>query len=127
MKKVVMVVAVVIGLALVTSVHAQNLKWDSALEAEDLAKGKPFKFNGLEILSIDPNAQTLSVKNPNTGKIAIARMGYAKYEGEYAGVADLKVGEKVSGEGQVINGENWVTKIRMAKPGAKPSAGPKKD
>ena len=125
MKKVVMVVAVVIGLALVTSVHAQNLKWDSALEAEDLAKGKPFKFNGLEILSIDPNAQTLSVKNPNTGKIAIARMGYAKFEGGYSAVKDLKVGEKVSGDGVIVNGENWVTRIRTAAPMSVPTAGPK--
>ena len=59
--------------------------------------------------------------------MAIARMGYAKYEGGYSGVADLKVGDKVSGDGQVVNGENWVTTIRMAKEGAMPSAGPKKD
>ena len=92
-----------------------------------IAKGKPFKFTGLEILSIDPKAQTVSVKNPNTGKTAIARMGYAKYEGGYSGVSDLKPGDKVTGEGQVVNGENWVQKIRLADAGAKPSAGPKKD
>ena len=125
MKKVLVVVAVLIGLAMVTSVYAQ--KWDTAIENQALAKGKPFKFAGLEILSIDPKAQTISVKNPNTGKTAIARMGYAKYEGGYSGVADLKAGEKVSGEGVIVGGDNWVTKIRMAKEGAMPSAGPKKD
>jgi len=125
MKKVLVVVAVLIGLAMVTSVYAQ--KWDTAIENQALAKGKPFKFAGLEILSIDPKAQTISVKNPNTGKTAIARMGYAKYEGGYSGVADLKAGEKVSGEGVIVSGENWVTKIRMAAPMTAPSAGPKKD
>ena len=126
MKKVLVVLAVAIGLALVfTSGYAQ--KWDTAIENQQLAKGKPFKFSGLEILSVDPKAQTISVKNPNTGKTAIARMGYAKYEGGYNGVADLKVGEKVSGEGVIVSGENWVTKIRMAEAGAAPMAGPKKD
>jgi hypothetical protein len=125
MKKVLVVLAVVIGLTLVfTSGYAQ--KWDTALTAEAMAKGKNFKFTGLEILSIDPKAQTVSVKNPNTGKTAIARMGFAKYEGGYNGVADLKVGDKVSGEGQVVSGENWVTKIAMAKEGAKPAVGPNK-
>lgn len=124
MKKVFVVLAVVIGLALVTSGYAQ--KWDSADEAMAIAKGKLFKFTGLEILSIDPKAQTVSVKNPNTGKTAIARMGYAKYEGGYSGVTDLKVGDKVSGEGQLVNGTNWVTKIRQAEAGAKPAAGPNK-
>jgi hypothetical protein len=125
MKKVLVVLAVVIGLALVfTSGYAQ--KWDSADEAQAIAKGKPFKFAGLEILSIDPKAQTVSIKNPNTGKTAIARLGYAKFEGSYSGVADLKVGEKVSGEGMVVNGTNWIQKIRLAEAGAKPAVGPNK-
>jgi hypothetical protein len=127
MKKLMMVVAMVISFALVTSVYAQNMKWDTALSAQELAKGKPFKFVGLEILSIDPKAETLSVKNPNTGKTAIARMGGAKYEGEYNGVADLKVGDKVTGEGVIVSGENWVTKIRKAAPMSVPRVGPKTD
>ena len=124
MKKVLVVVAVVMAFALVTSVYAQ--KWDSADEAKAIAKAKPFKFTGLEIISVDPKAQTVSVKNPNTNKTAIARMDYAKFEGGYSGVADLKPGDKISGEG-VITGYNWVTKVRKAEAGEKPMAGPKKE
>jgi len=125
MKKALVVFAVVIGFALVTSVYAQ--KWDTAIENQQLAKGKPFKFTGIEIVSVDSKAQIVFVKNPNTGKTAVARLGYAKYEGGYSGVADLKAGDKVSGEGVVVSGENWVTKMRKAEEGAKPAAGPKKD
>ena len=57
MKKVLVVLAVVISLALVTSGYAQ--KWDSADEAKAIAKGKPFKFTGIEIVSVDPKAQTV--------------------------------------------------------------------
>ena len=125
MKKVLVVLAVVIGLALVfTSGYAQ--KWDTAKTAEALAKGKEFKFTGIEIVSVDPKAQTVSFKNPQ-GKTGIARMGYAKFEGDYKGVSDLKAGDKVSGEGVIVSGENWITKIRQAEAGAKPAAGPKKD
>jgi len=124
MKKVLVILAVLIGLALVTSVYAQ--KWDTAIEAQSLAKGKPFKFTGIEIVSVDPKAQTAMFKNPQ-GKAGIARLGYAKYEGGYGGVSDIKAGDKVSGEGVVVGGENWITKIRQAEAGAMPSAGPKKD
>jgi len=44
MKKVLVVVAVVFSLALVTSVYAQ--KWDSAMEAEALAKAKSSSSQG---------------------------------------------------------------------------------
>jgi hypothetical protein len=125
MKKVMVVLAVMVGLALVTSVYAQ--KWDSADEAQAIAKGKAFKFTGVEIVSVDPKAQTIMFKNPSTGKTAIGRMGYAKYEGGYSGVADLKAGEKVSGEGMQVQGTNWIQKIRQAEAGAKPAVGPKKD
>jgi hypothetical protein len=126
MKKVLVVLAVVIGLALVfSSGYAQ--KWDSADEAKAIAKGKEFKFTGIEIVSVDPKAQTVMFKSVKGDKTAIARLGYAKYEGGYSGVADLKAGDKVSGEGVVVNGVNWIQKIRIAEAGAKPSAGPKKD
>ena len=125
MKKVLVVLAVVISLALVTSGYAQ--KWDSADEAKAIAKGKEFKFTGIEIVSVDPKAQTVMFKSVKGDKTAIARLGYAKYEGGYNGVADLKAGDKVSGEGVVVNGVNWIQKIKQAEAGAKPSAGPKKD
>jgi hypothetical protein len=129
MKKVLVVVAVVMSFALVASAHAQNMKWDanSAMAAQELAKGKPFKFAGIEIVSVDPKAQIIFVKNPKTGRTAVARMGAAKYEGEYNGVADLKAGEMISGEGVQVTGENWVTKVMKATAGTKPMVAPKKD
>ncbi len=114
--------AVVVGLTLVTSVYAQ--KWDTILQVQDLSKGKPFKFTG-EIQSIDPKAQTAVVKVGD--KTYTGRFGYAKYEGAYEGVKDLKLGEKVTGEGVQLEGDNWVTKIAPAPAGAAPMAGPKKD
>jgi hypothetical protein len=110
MKKVLVVVAVIFSLALITSVYAQ--KWDSAQEAEQLAKGKEFKFSG-EIMSIDPKAKTAMVKGPQ-GKTALGRFDYAKYEGAYKGVEDLKVGEKIVGTGVVVNGYNWITRVADA-------------
>ena len=79
MKKVLVVLAVVISLALVGSGYAQ--KWDSADEAKAIAKGKEFKFTGIEIVSVDPKAQTVMFKSVKGDKTAIARLGYAKYEG----------------------------------------------
>ncbi len=125
MRKVLVVVAVVFALALVTSAYAQ--KWDSADEAKAIAKGKEFKFSNIEIVSVDPKAQTVMFKSAKGDKTGIARLGYAKYEGGYSGVADLKAGDKVSGEGMVVNGTNWITKIRKAEAGEKPAVGPKKD
>ena len=120
MKKVLVVVAVVFTLALVTSVYAQ--KWDSAQEAEALAKGKEFKFSG-EIMSIDPKAKTAMVKGPQ-GKTALGRFDYAKYEGAYKGVEDLKVGEKIVGTGVVVNGYNWITRVADASKVPAPAPAP---
>ena len=125
MKKALVVLAVVIGLALVfTSGYAQ--KWDSAMEAQAIAKGKPFKFTAIEVVSVDPKGQTAVLKGPK-GKTAVARFGYAKYEGSYSGVADIKPGEKISGEGQVVNGTNWIQRVAPAATGAAPAVGPNKD
>ena len=110
MKKVLVVVAVIFSLALITSVYAQ--KWDSADEAQAIAKGKEFKFSG-EIMSIDPKAKTAMVKGPQ-GKTALGRFDYAKYEGAYKGVEDLKVGEKIVGTGVTVNGYNWITRVADA-------------
>ena len=110
MKKVLVVVAVIFSLALITSVYAQ--KWDSADEAQAIAKGKEFKFSG-EIMSIDPKAKTAMVKGPQ-GKTALGRFDYAKYEGAYKGVEDLKVGEKIVGTGVQLNGYNWITRVADA-------------
>jgi len=125
MKKLFVVLAVLFSVALVTSVYAQ--KWDTFSDermAGWLAKGKQFKFNGIEIISVDQKAQTVFAKDPNTGRTVLARFRFVEYMSPYNGPADLKAGEKVSGEGTVIDGENWVTKIRPAEAGAKPSVQP---
>ena len=106
MKKVLVVMVAVLGLALVTSVYAQ--KWDSAQEAEALAKGKQFKFAG-EIVSVDAKAQTAIIKVKN--KTYLGRFDYAKYEGAFKGVGDLKPGDKVAGTGVQLNGYNWITRM----------------
>ena len=112
MKKVLVVMAVVIGLALVfTSGYAQ--KWDSAMEAQSIAKGKPFKFTAVEVVSTD-GKEVAVLKGPK-GKTAVARFGYAKFQGDYKGIGDLKPGDKISGEGQVVNGTNWITSVAPAK------------
>ncbi len=124
MRKVLVLVAVVFALALVTSAYAQ--KWDSADEAKAIAKGKEFKFSGIEILSVEPKAQIAYVQGPKGNK-AVIRLGYAKYEGGYSGVGDLKAGDKISGEGVVVNGTNWITKVRKSEAGEKSGVAPKKD
>ena len=110
MKKVLVVLAVVVSLALVTSVYAQ--KWDSAQEAEAIAKGKPFKFAG-EVVSVDPKGQTAIIKVKD--KTYLGRFDYAKYEGAYKGVADLKAGDKIAGTGTQISGYNWITRVAYQK------------
>ncbi len=116
MKKLLVVLAVLMGLALVTSVYAQM--WDSVMSDEALAQGKPFTYTG-EIKSIDKDAQNAVIKVGT--KTYLGRFGYAKFEGGYSGVSDLKVGDKVTGKGVVVNGVNWVTNVALV--GAKPASG----
>ena len=107
MKKVLVVLAMVVSLALVTSVYAQ--KWDGPGYGPDqLSKGKEFKFAG-EIVSVDPKAQTAMVTVK--GKKYLGRFDYAKYEGAYKGVADLKPGDKIAGTGVQVGGYNWITRV----------------
>lgn len=112
MKKALVLLAVVFSLALVTSVYAQ--KFDGPGYGYDqLSKGKEFKGVG-EIVSIDAKANTAMVKvatGPNAGKTFLARFDYAKYEGAYKGVGDLKVGEKIGAVGVQLDGYNWVTRV----------------
>ncbi len=107
MKKALVVLAVVFSLALVAPVHAQ--KWDGPGYGPDqLAKGKEFKFAG-EIVSVDPKAQTAIVKVKD--KTYLGRFDYAKYEGAFKGVGDLKAGDKIAGTGVQLNGYNWITRV----------------
>ena len=107
MKKVFVVLGVVICLAVISPVYAQ--KWDGpGYGQEQLAKGKEFKFAG-EIVSVDPKAQTAMVKVKD--KQYLGRFDYAKYEGAFKGVADLKAGDKIAGTGVQLNGYNWITRV----------------
>ncbi|HVN23467.1 MAG TPA: hypothetical protein VMT71_05815 [Syntrophorhabdales bacterium] len=120
MKKVVVALTVVIGLVMVSSVYAQ--KWlDMTIPSGDLMKGQRFLFTG-EIQSLDPKSQTAVVKVGD--KVYIGNFGFAKYEGAYSNLKNLKVGEMITGKGVVAEGQNWVTRVKEAAPGAKPMAGP---
>ena len=124
MKKALVVLAVVFALTLVTSAYAQKFD-DTAMAAERLAKGKEFKGAG-EVVSVDAKANTAMVKvatGPNAGKTLLGRFDYAKYEGAYKGVADLKPGEKIGYVGVVVDGYNWVTRVMDIDklPAAKPA------
>ncbi len=110
MKKTAVIMVVVMSVVLASSVYAQ--KWDLKQTAEAMATGRqPFKYTG-QIQSVDPIAQTATVK---VGKRTYTgRLGLAKYEGGYTGINDLKVGDMVKGTGMVVSGENWVSTVAPA-------------
>ena len=123
MKKALVLLAVLFSLALVTSVYAQ--KWDETSNmAEKLAKGKEFKVVA-EVVSVDGKANTALLKGP-AGKTAIGRFDFAKYEGAYKGVADLKAGDKIGVLGVTVDGYNWVTRVVDADKLPAPKAAPAK-
>jgi hypothetical protein len=110
MKKTLLIMALVVGVALVTSGCAQ--KWDLKQTAEKMTRGcLPFKFTG-EIQSIDPIAQTAVVKVGN--RTYTYHLSLAKYEGGYSGIGDLKVGDVIKGTGMMVTGEDWVSKVAPA-------------
>jgi hypothetical protein len=111
MKKAFVVLAVVISLTLsVTAVYAQlGMKWDVNMTSQALAKGKKFKVDKVEVVSVDPKAMTAVVKGPK-GNTALGRFDYAETGGEFLGVKDLKPGDMIKVEGVQAGGYNYVTK-----------------
>jgi hypothetical protein len=110
MKKALLLMAVLMGVALVTSGCAQ--KWDLKQTADKMATGRlPFKFTG-EIQSIDPIAQTAVVKVEK--RTYTYHLSLAKYEGGYSGIGELKVGDMIKGTGMVVTGEDWVSTVAPA-------------
>jgi len=104
MKKVLVVVAVVFSLALVTSVYAQ--KWTGLDMSRSAARAKSSSSQG--------RSSALSEGQDRNGKVGIRqprKFDYAKYEGAYKGVEDLKVGEKIAGTGVQVEGYNWITRV----------------
>ena len=117
MKKVAAVFAVVIGLVMVSSVYSQT--WlDMTVPSDAFARDERFKFTG-EIQSVDPKSYTAVVRIGD--KAYLGNFEFARFEGGYSNLSHLKVGEKVSGEGVIAEGQNWVTRIKKAAPGAVPS------
>ena len=121
MKKTLLVMTVLMGVALMISDCAQ---WDLKQTAEKMATGRlPFKFTG-EIQSIDPIAQTAVVKE---GKHTYTyHLSLAKYEGGYSGIGDLKVGDTIKGTGMMVTGEDWVSTVAPAGAAAPGGTAPSK-
>ncbi len=116
MKKSVILVAVVIGLAMVSSVHGQI--WpDMAVSSDPLASSERFKFTG-EIQSMDLKLYTAVVRIGDM--VYVGHLEFAKYEGGYSSLEPLKAGDMVTGEGVIAEGQNCITRIRKAAPGAVP-------
>ena len=115
MKKVAVVFGVVIGLAMVSSVYAQI--WLDMTPSDPLARDERFKFTG-EIQSVDPKFRTAVVRIGD--KAYLGNFEFATFEGGYSNLSQLKVGEKVSGEGVIAEGQNWVTRITKAAQDAVP-------
>jgi hypothetical protein len=111
MKKVLMVLMVVIGLALVGTAFAQQLDPTEPQQQAMIAKAKSFKGECVvKAISTELKAATCeSVGGKNAGKSAFLRFDYAKSGDEYVGVKGLAVGDKLKGEGKIIGGVNWVT------------------
>jgi len=53
-------------------------------------------------------------------KAYLGNFEFATFEGGYSNLSQLKVGDMVSGEGAIAEGQNWVTRIRKAAPDAVP-------
>ena len=111
MKRVAVVLAVVIGLALVGTVYAQKLS-DTAIVAEEIAKGKDFRFAGV-VKSVDVAGNSIVVATQRKGDVTF-RLDYAKFEGEYTMADNVKGGDMVIGRGTTVQGQNWVRRMTKA-------------
>ena len=122
MEKALLITAVLMSVALVTTACAQ--KWDLKQTADKMATGcLPFKFTG-EIQSIDPIAQTAVLKE---GKHTYTyHLSLATYEGGYSGIGDLKVGDTIKGTGMMVTGEDWVSTVAPAGPTSPGGTAPSK-
>jgi hypothetical protein len=109
MKKVMVVLTMMVSLALVGTLHAQ--KEDTAVTAEAIAKGATANFAGL-VKSIDATAKSMVVKT-RKGDVTFM-VQFARFQGEYKAVEDLKVGDKISGKATTVQGQNYATVITKA-------------
>jgi hypothetical protein len=111
MKKVLMVLMVVIGLALVGTAFAQQLDPTEPQQQAMIAKAKSFKGECvIKAISAEMKAATCEVmEGKNKGKSGLLRFDYAKSGDDYVGVKGLAVGDKIKGEGKIVGGVNWVT------------------
>ncbi|HVN25556.1 MAG TPA: hypothetical protein VMT71_16430 [Syntrophorhabdales bacterium] len=116
MKKLSVGVAVVIGLAMVGSVYSQ-IWLDTTVPRDAFVRDERFKFTG-EIQNVDSKSQTAVVRIGD--KAYLGNFEFATFEGGYSALSHLKIGDKVSGEGVIAEGQNWVTRIKKAAPDAAP-------
>ena len=107
MKKVLVVLIVIISLGLVGMVYAQ--KGDTTRGMKVSGKTVPFKFTGV-VKSVDKDAKTIVVTTPKKGDVTF-RLDRAKFEGAYTMADNVKVGYQVSGQGQSVDDQNWVSEM----------------
>lgn len=94
---------------MVGTMHAAATQPHTAVQAEAIAKGKPFEFAGV-VESVDVQDGTMVVATPNTGYITF-RLDFARFEGKYAGAKDVAVGDKIVGMGTTVNGQDFVQRM----------------
>ena len=111
MRKLLVVLSVIIGLGLVGTAYAQG-KGDTTRGAKAAGKMTPFKFTGV-VKSVDKDAKTIVVTTPNKGDVAF-RLDRAKFEGAYTMAENVNVGDRLSGQGQSVDGQNWVSEMSRA-------------
>jgi len=116
MKKLSIVLSVVIGLLMVKSVYSQ-IWLDMTVPSDAFARNEKFKFTG-EIQRVDPKFWIATVSIGE--KAYVGNFEFAKFEGGYTNIGQLKPGDKVTGEGVIAEGQNWVTRIKKAASDAVP-------
>lgn len=112
MKKALVVLVVIMGVVLAGMADAQ--KGDTTRGTKVTGKTTPFRFTGV-VKSVDTAAKTMVVTTPKRGDMTF-RLDVAKFEGAYTMADNVKVGDRVTGEGNTIDGDNWVK--QMTKVGA---------
>lgn len=115
MKTALVVLVVIIGLGLIGTAYAQ--KGDTTRGAKVAGKMVPFKFQGV-VKSVDKDAKTIVVTTPQKGDVTF-RMDRAKFEGEYTMADKVNVGDQVQGQGQSVEGQNWVSEMTKMAAAAK--------
>ena len=84
---------------------------------DDFAKDQRFKFSG-EIQSVDQKSLTAVVRIGD--QVYVGNFEFTRFEGGYSNLSQLKVGDRVTGEGVIVEGLNWIERIKKAPSDAAP-------